>query len=115
VGTVPWRFVVDAAGQEAKVVVKPDDKSARVTYARWIAAYAMRENAGVSLVDITYALGLKSHKSVHRGLAACRKAIASGDKSIKIRGQVFEGSIVDAAQRAWAKAQIRAATERTAA
>ena len=70
---------------------------------------------GRVLGDIRDALSLASHASVHRGLAACGEAIEKGDNGIHIGGQYFAGSIVDAANRIWAKATIRAATERTAA
>lgn len=112
---VPRKYVVEAACQEVKVEIEPGDRTARASYARWLAAYVLREQAGASLGDIRDALSLASHASVHRGLAACREAIEKGDNGIHIGGQYFAGSIVDAANRIWAKATIRAATERTAA
>jgi hypothetical protein len=110
-----WKHVVRAAAEEVKIRPWTKDRTARATYARWLAAYTLRENVGASLMQIRDALQIKAHSSVQAGLVAFDLAILDGDTFIKIGRETFSGSLKEAAQRVWTKATIRAATERQAA
>lgn len=111
---IPFRYVVEAAREEVKVW-EGTSGTPRAVYARQLASYTLRHYTGATLEQVAAAVGYSGYRSVIKAVASVREAIDDGDKGIGLGGEWFAGSLQEAAARVWAKAQIRAATERTAA
>lgn len=111
---IPFRYVLEAAREEVKVPEQTRG-SPRAVYARQLAAYTLRHYTGATLEQVAQAVGYSGYRSVIKAVASVAEAIADGDKGIGLHGEWFAGSLQDASARVWAKAQIRAATERTVA
>ena len=111
---IPFRYVAEAAREEVKVGDQVRG-SPRAVYAKQLAAYTLRKYTEATLAQIAQAVGYAGYRGAIKAVASVKEAIADGDNGIGLHGEWFAGSLQDASARVWAKAQIRAATERTVA
>ena len=111
---IPFRYVMEAAREEVKVWEETHG-TPRAVYAKQLASYTLRHYTSATLEQVASVVGYSGYRSVIKAVASVAEAIADGDKGIGLGGEWFAGSLQEAAARVWAKAQIRAATERTVA